>query len=174
MIFFRISAGGVTDRSSTLLLHPSRAFRVAAVLAFSFLLCLRTLAQSAESDGSQTETLRGTVVNSVTQAPIPRALVYSADNRYAVLTDGDGHFEFSVPKSASEMGGTNFAYSGPVPRVWGFGGNHTPLALMVRKPGFLDPPVEVGGAEKAASGNDISIPLLPEGIIKGRVTAAGA
>src|SRR5438270_6726803 len=157
MIFFRISAGGVTDRSATLLLHPSRAFRVAAVLAFSFLLCLRTLAQSAESDGSQTETLRGTVVNSVTQAPIPRALVYSADNRYAVLTDGDGHFEFSVPKSASETG-TNLAYSDPAARSWSFAANHAPVPLMARKPGFLDPPVEIGAKEKTASGNDISIP----------------
>jgi hypothetical protein len=173
MIFFRIRAGKVKYRRYTLLLHSSRAFRVAAVLAFSFLLCLETLAQT-ETDGSETETLRGTVVNAVTQAPIPRALVYSADNRHAVLTDGDGHFEFTVPKTASEMGGTNFVYSGPVPRVWGFGGNHIPLALMVRKPGFLDPPVEVGGAEKAASGNDISIPLIPEGIIKGRVTAGAA
>ena len=173
MIFFRISAGGVKYRSSTFLLHSSRAFHAAAVLAFSLLLCVETLAQT-ETDGSETETLRGTVVNAVTQAPIPRALVYSADNRYAVLTDGDGHFEFTVPKTASERGGTNFVYSGPVPRVWGFWGNHIPLALMVRKPGFLDPPVEVGGAEKAASGNDISIPLIPEGIIKGRVTAGAA
>jgi hypothetical protein len=174
MIFFRISAGGVTDRSSTLLLHPSRAFRVAAVLAFSFLLCLRTLAQSAESDGSQTETLRGTVVNSVTQAPIPRALVYSADNRYAVLTDGDGHFEFSVPRERPSDGGIGFMYSGPAARLWSFAANHAPLPLMVRKPGFLDPPVEIGGEEKTASGNDITLPLLPEGIIKGRVTATAA
>src|SRR5437763_16727765 len=118
MIFFRNNAGAVKQRSSALLLYSLPTFRVAAVLAFSFLLCRDVIAQAAESDGSETETLRGTVVNSVTQAPIPRALVYSADNRYAVLTDGDGHFEFSVPKSASEMGGTNFAYSGPVPRVW--------------------------------------------------------
>jgi hypothetical protein len=172
MIFFRISAGGVKYRSYTLLLHSSRAFCVAAVLAFSFLLCLETLAQT-ETDGSETETLRGTVVNAVTQAPIPRALVYSADNGYAVLTDGDGHFEFTVPKQqqSSDAGG-GFMYSGPAPRVWGFSGNHVPLALMVRKPGFLNPPLEFG-SEKAASGNDISIPLLPEGIIKGRVTATG-
>ena len=74
------------------------------MLAFSFLLCLDAIAQTAESDGSETETLRGTVVNSVTQAPIPRALVYSADNRYAVLTDGDGHFEFTVPKIGFRCG----------------------------------------------------------------------
>src|SRR5436309_16035121 len=132
MIFFRISAGGVKYRSSTLLLRSSRAFCVAAVVAFSFLLCLQAIGQSAESDGSETETLRGTVVNSVTQAPIPCALVYSADNRYAVLTDGDGHFEFTVPKSASDTG-TNFAYSDPAARSWSFAPNHAPLPLMARK-----------------------------------------
>jgi len=172
MILFRISAARVKHRTSALLLPSSRAFRVAAVLAFSFLLCRQVIAQAAESDGSESETLRGTVVNSVTQAPIPRALVYSADNRYAVLTDGDGHFEFTVPKSASETG-ANFVYSGPVPRFGSFAGNHIPLPLMVRKPGYLDPPLGFG-KEQAASGNDITIPLLPEAIIKGRVTAGGA
>ncbi|MGE5082621.1 MAG: carboxypeptidase-like regulatory domain-containing protein [Acidobacteriota bacterium] len=174
MISFRISAGEAKYRSSTLLLHSSRAFRVAAVLAFSFLLCLQTIGQTAESDGSETETLRGTVVNPVTQAPIPRALVYSADNRYTVLSDGDGHFEFTVPKSASDMRGTSFGYSGPAARFWSLAANRRPLALMARKPGYLDPPVEIGADEKTASGNDITIPLLPEGIIKGRVTATGA
>ena len=173
MIFFRNNAGAVKQRSSALLLYSLPTFRVAAVLAFSFLLCRDVIAQAAESDGSETETLRGTVVNSVTQAPIPRALVYSADNRYAVLTDGDGHFEFTVPKSASDTG-TNFAYSDPAARSWSFAANHAPVPLMARKPGFLDPPVEIGAKEKTASGNDISVPLLPEGIIKGRVTAAGA
>jgi hypothetical protein len=162
----------VKYRSSTLLLHSSRAFRVAAVLAFSLLLSLQTIAQTPENDSSETETLRGTVVNAVTQAPIPRALVYSADNRYAALTDGDGHFEFALPKQqASDAGG--FVYAGPSARNWVVRGNRMALALMARKPGFLDPPLE-GGAQKAASENDITIPLLPEGIIKGRVTAAGA
>jgi hypothetical protein len=174
MIFFRMSAGRLRRCTSALLLHSPRTFHVATVLAFCFPLCLQTIGQTAESDESQTETLRGTVVNSVTQAPIPRALVYSADNRYAALTDGDGHFEFTVPRQqqSSDAGG-GFMYSGPAPRLWGFSGNHVPLALMVRKPGFLNPPLEFG-TEKAASENDITIPLLPEGIIKGRVTAAGA
>jgi hypothetical protein len=141
-------------------------------LTFSFLLCLETIAQSAESDDSQTEALRGTVVNAITQAPIPRALVSSADNRYAALTDSDGHFEFTLPRQQpSDSGG--FVYAGPSARNWVVRGNRLALALMARKPGFLDPPAEVVG-EKAASENDITIPLLPEGIIKGRITAAGA
>lgn len=172
MIFFRISAGGVKYHRSTLQLHSSRAFRVAAVLTFSLLLCLQIVAQTAESEGPQTKVLRGTVVNAASQAPIPRALVYSADNRYAALTDADGHFEFALPKQQpSDAGG--FEYAGPSARTWEVRGNRMALALMARKPGFLNPPVE-GVGEKAASENDITIPLLPEGIIKGRVTAAGA
>ena len=172
MIFFRISAGRLKRCTSALLLHSPRTFHVAAVLAFSFLLCLENMAQSAESDDSQTEALRGTVVNAVTQAPIPRALVSSADNRYAALTDSDGHFEFALPRQQpSDSGG--FVFAGPSARNWVVRGNRMALALMARKPGFLDPPAEPVG-EKAASGNDITIPLLPEGIIKGRVTAAGA
>ena len=37
--------------------------------------------------------------------------MYSADNRYAALTDGDGHFEFMLPKQASEVV-TGSVYSG--------------------------------------------------------------
>lgn len=168
MIFFRI---GVRKREDRRIFLSLRRLCI-GVLGLNFLAVSPSVGQSAESDGSQSETLRGTVVNAVTQAPIPRALVYSADNRYAALTDGDGHFEFTVPTSASETG-TNVMYSGPAPRVWSFGGNHIPLALMARKPGFLDPPLG-DGVEKAVSENDITIPLLPEGIIKGRVTATGA
>lgn len=160
-------------RTSILLLHLPRAFRVAAVLAFSFLLCVQTVAQTAENDDSQAEsqtgTVRGTVINSVTRAPIPRALVNSADNRYAALTDGDGHFEFTVPKQVSDVG-TSFGYVGRGSRPRLFRQNHLNLFLLARKPGFLEPPMV---APETASENDIIIPLLPEGIIKGRVTATG-
>ncbi|MGZ4873256.1 MAG: hypothetical protein ACXV99_15310, partial [Candidatus Angelobacter sp.] len=97
MIFFRIGVRKREDRRIFLCLRQL----CTGVLGLALLPVSPSAGQSAESDGSQSETLRGTVVNAVTQAPIPRALVYSADNRYAVLTDGDGHFEFTVPTSAS-------------------------------------------------------------------------
>jgi hypothetical protein len=41
--------------------------------------------------------VQGTVINRVTREPIARALVYTPDNRFAVLTDDRGHFEFKFP-----------------------------------------------------------------------------
>ncbi len=64
------------------------------VAVFGALKLAMSQALSAEE---QPTTFRGTVVNSVTHAPIRRALVYSADNRFATLTDGEGHFEFAYP-----------------------------------------------------------------------------
>jgi hypothetical protein len=43
------------------------------------------------------EVVQGTVINRVTREPIARALVYTPDNRFAVLTDDRGHFEFKFP-----------------------------------------------------------------------------
>ena len=54
-------------------------------------------AQNLQPD-NQSNTVRGTVVNAVTNQPIGRALVYSPDNRYAMFTDSEGHFEFTLPK----------------------------------------------------------------------------
>src|SRR5579864_9064803 len=46
-------------------------------------------------------TIRGTVINRMTREPIGRALVYSPDNRFAQLTDEEGHFEYPIPKAAA-------------------------------------------------------------------------
>src|ERR1700739_1789742 len=61
-----------------------------------------TLAQELQSD--EQSTIHGTVINSVTHSPIARALVHSTDERFATLTDGDGHFEFTLPKPADTQG----------------------------------------------------------------------
>lgn len=165
MIFLRIRARRSENRHSLLRL---RRLCTAAV-GLAFLTGWQSVGQAADSDASN-DTVHGTVINAVTQAPIPRALVYSADNRYAALTDGDGHFEFSVPKSTADMG-TNFVYSGPSRAVYFSGGSHIPLPLMARKPGFLDLPE--GRGENVLSDKDVIIRLLPEGVIKGRVSATG-
>jgi len=57
---------------------------------------LRTSAQGRKSEKEDGYTIRGTVVNSVTKAAIGRALVNSTDNRFAKMTDDQGHFEFKV------------------------------------------------------------------------------
>jgi len=110
--------------------------------------------------------VRGTVVNAITRAPISRALVYSPDNRLATFTDGEGYFEFALPKvgNGSERGFINHhLYQGSL------------LGLMARKPGFLDDPSDRRQAE-TTSGSDltITIPLLPEALIKGRVIPSEA
>ena len=100
--------------------------------------------------------MRGTVINSVTGAPIPRALVFTSDNRFAMLTDGEGHFEFDLPKPNSGNG----VESQP--------STFSSTMLFARKPGFLDDPNGRSQTE-ATPGAEVDIPLLPEALIKGRV-----
>jgi hypothetical protein len=143
---------------------------LALVMGLVSLAAVQGQAQSSESSDSATEVIHGTVINSATQAPIPRALVQSPDGRYATLTDSDGHFEFDMPKQPSDAG-VGFTYSGSAPNAW-VSGNHIPFPLIARKPGFLDLPDQVGGPVFTAD-NDLAISLVPEGIIKGHVTSAG-
>lgn len=129
----------------------------------------QTPGQNSQADKSETETVCGTVINAVTQAPIPRALVLTADNRAAVLTDGAGHFEISLPTQDAN-GVMTFSYPGGVPRPYTQGGQT--FFLIARKPGFVD---DVGGSRPvvaASSGDALTIALTPETIIKGRITLA--
>lgn len=126
--------------------------------------------QPAESDSS----VHGTVINAVTRAPVARALVYSPDNRYATLTDGEGHFEFALPKASPEpQSGMLFSGPGPVPQPWTFGRLGIPFWFVARKPGFLDDP-DANRQAEVSSGGEITISLMPEALIKGRVTFSAA
>src|SRR5439155_3903335 len=71
------------------------------------------------------DSIHGTVVNSVTHAAIPRALVSSPDNRFATMTDDEGRFEFTFPRASSSE---DFEPDTSANR---------PIALLARKPGFL-------------------------------------
>jgi hypothetical protein len=120
------------------------------------------LAQNLQPD-NQANIVRGIVVNAVTHEPIGRALVYSPDNRYAMLSDGEGHFEFTLPKAAADNGGVTFAT-----------GNSGKLTfLMARKPGFLDEPYGTRQVE-VLPGAELRIALMPEALVKGRVTLPAA
>ncbi len=114
----------------------------------------------------QQKSVRGTVINAVTHAPIARALVYSLDNRFAMMTDIEGRFEFSLPKEDSQESG---ALAPGSYIVSSFGPANNRLGLMARKPGFLDNRRESGEIE-ASAGDEITISLMPEALIKGRVT----
>jgi hypothetical protein len=107
----------------------------------------------------QPTSIKGTVLNAITHAPIARALVYSPDNRLAALTDGEGNFSFALPKPDSN---DVTSYNGGL------------VGLTARKPGFLNDPKDRRQAETSGSEFTITIPLVPEALIKGRVISSDA
>jgi len=109
--------------------------------------------------------ISGTVISSVTHEPIGRALVMSPDERFATMTDDYGRFEFTFPQS--ESGQSSGAAAGAPGTLQG---NNRPYALIARKPGFLAEPDDTGrSAQAIQSGKDVTIPLVPEGLIVGHV-----
>ncbi len=128
--------------------------------ALIVLVCLYL--QPAPSQDSQeptaTSSLRGSVINSVTRESIAHALVSSADNRLAAFTDDQGRFEFQLPPvgSNSTSPGEGMAFY------------NVSAQLMARKPGFLDSGMSSSPPQSTA-GDDITIALVPESLIVGRV-----
>ena len=131
--------------------HLSRFALCILLFIFFFCLSARTQDESGNNAGAQSKTyeVHGTVINSVTQEPIARALVTIAgQDSSAMLTDSDGHFSFAGITT----------------------GRHV---LQVRRPGFFSPgmgryefkPITVG-----ASTGDITLSLEPAGTITGQVT----
>ncbi len=142
---------------------------LAFALAAGCALLGQSFAQGPLAD-EQSKTIHGTVINSVTRAPISRALVYSPDNRYAMFTDGEGHFEFTLPKTNNED--QSGIFGGQPHQMWSVSGVSTTVWLMARKPGYLDDPNE--SRQPPPSGGDNTITLMPEAVIKGRVVIAEA
>jgi hypothetical protein len=152
--------------------------RCAAEVVIPFLLLISAyvpVLQASPQEGSQTsqtETVRGVVINSITHEPIPRALVSSPDNRFATMTDSQGRFEFSIPRqdnNQSPLAGFNSTtvyYGTGVQTVTSFNGG---TALMARKPGFISDPAEGAQNVPPHSGQEITISLVPEALIVGRV-----
>ncbi len=118
----------------------------------------------AQSDSG---TLHGVVVNSVTHEPIDRALVTSPDNRMAALTNSDGRFEFTVAKDtdSDSNSDSNTPYgrgrSGPPYRSY---------SLMARKPGYLSDPNQQGNNLQGNGSQDLTLVLTPEAVISGTVS----
>jgi hypothetical protein len=146
----------------------------AVALSLCFAENFSTSAQERKSEKEDSYTIRGTVVNSVTHAPVGRALVYSTDNRFAKITDDQGHFEFKVPlhendqpRPSGPVAGSGFSSFGVAPQG---GITYSSIFFMARKPGYL--PLENGGpgtqVELGAS-SEVTIPLLPEALITGHV-----
>jgi hypothetical protein len=118
-------------------------------------LCVSASYACSQSPNDQSsDTISGTVVNSVTQEPIGRALVYTADERSATLTDDHGHFELTLPGAHATATGSLIRF---------------PALLQARKPGYLSEqgmqsrnPIEAGKKE-------VTLSLMPEGLIVGQV-----
>lgn len=133
-----------------------RAFRHLILVPLLLPVCvLQCHSQTAQGGSCVADTISGTVLNSVTHEPIGRALVYSADERFATLTDDHGHFELSMPEPPQS----------PEARWMG---NGQPV-LQAKKPGYL---AEQGPHGKAIIGpnpKEVTLSLVPEGLIVGQV-----
>jgi hypothetical protein len=141
-------------------------FLLIILLAVGCISAEQASAQGQQPDNGQ-RSVRGIVVNAVTHEPIGRALVYSPDNRFAMLTDSEGHFEFTLPK-ADIQSENSLTGEGQPQRIWSSGSAGSLPWLMARKPGFLDDPNQ-GSQVEASLGSERTISLMPEALIKGRV-----
>ena len=133
------------------------------LVALAVLGSICTQGASGQGQADDQRVVHGTAVNAVTHEPIGRALVYSPDNRFATLTDSEGHFEFTLPKVGTD----------PQRGSVSFGRRDGSLDwLMARKPGFLDD-ANHGTQIPASPGRELTISLLPEALIKGRIVLSG-
>ena len=167
---------------------PSSAERIApnsalgkilpAIFCFVAATAAPLAAQSTSSPLDRSDHLSGTVVNAATHEPIPRALVYSPDNRYAVMTDGRGRFEFEFPRNDAEDSRQNANVSSWV----SFNGSsrlqvanpNRPNMLMARKPGFVPRNDGEDQVQLAPEQQEITLTLTPEAKIVGHVNVPGA
>ena len=156
----------------------------AILFLLTFSLATPGIARESQSQGQgqnqnedQPKSIRGTVINSVTKSPVSRALVYSADSLYAVMTDIEGHFEFILPKKEEGETPSNngsVIYSSGSATYSSFGpmrpGRGSQMWLRARKPGFLEDEGRGGVMTTASPGVEATIAIVPEALIKGRVT----
>jgi len=139
--------------------HKVARVRLYVLIAVLFCLALATRPTFAQNNSDSSKSIvSGTIINAMTRAPVPRALVTSADSRYASLTDSSGHFEFD----ASELLEPSHSFSDTAAAAVEYRG----VWLTARKPGFLS---EGDNGKPASPGQDVTITLTPEALIVGRV-----
>jgi len=168
----RVRFGRTVPRSARVERRRTTHLLVSSVLLFASVLARQAPAQSVSSTNTKKNFIHGVVINGVTREPIGYALVFSPDNRFGTMTDDQGRFELAFPQStAGRVAGANEVYSidGAVYDI----GSYSMFGSMLkaRKPGFLesengspmanDPPV--------VQGVDVTIKLMPEALIVGRV-----
>jgi hypothetical protein len=135
-----------------------------AVLALQILAaCALRAQETGQQERIITATVRGRVLNKITNEPIARALV-THGNEYATLTNDHGQFEFKmVERLAPASPGASYVST---------------QYLEAKKPGFLEQrkaatyQYREGGATEPQS--DVTIYLLPEALIVGHVNVPGS
>jgi hypothetical protein len=176
--FFRSSAkiaamgqSALNERQDTFpstrlwIIRRFRRTRSLPAAIFALLLAVLPAPVSAQPSAEAPDTIHGTVVNSVTREPIPRALVVSPDNRFATMTDSQGRFEFTFPKAEPPKPAPEGLSEGNPAEGLQPNGSNRPGALSARKPGFLDIP-----ANLAQNAKELTLSLVPEAIIAGQVS----
>jgi hypothetical protein len=126
-------------------------------------------AAAAQSISDNTDTIRGIVINSVTQEPIARALVFSPDNRFATLSNSEGRFEFTLAKVDSVPEGGSGSTT-PVSDQIQSAIPNRPYMLMARKPSFLTDATGQAQNLQNEALKDVTLALTPESLIVGAVT----
>jgi len=111
--------------------------------------------QTAQGSDHLSDTISGTVLNSVTREPIGRALVYSADERSAAFTDEHGHFELTLVVTAD--------MSDPRARA------QIHERLQAKKPGFVTEQGRYGSIDVSPGQDNVVLLLVPEALIVGHV-----
>ncbi len=137
---------------------PRHTFHLLIViLVFSISVFGQDTATPNGSGDENKYTLSGTVVNAVTGAPVPRALVQIYVNgQKQMLTDADGRFSFSgLPEGQTGISvqKPGFFQEGTSP----FGGGWPPPAMVVM------------GADAPSA----TVKLVPESVIAGRIVSNG-
>ena len=117
---------------------------------------------------STTVVLRGRVVNKVTGEAIGRALVTTAGNEFATMTNDRGEFEFVMTQRESETN-SEVAGNGVVLRTKG--PNARKAALRAKKPGYLESRWTDERIAETSTG--VTIYLVPEAMIVGHVNVPG-
>lgn len=123
--------------------------------------------QRTAAEEEHVTTLRGRVLNSVTNQPVGHALVVMQANDLATFTDDFGQFELKIPeKQQTNDGPTTMAL---VTRSGG--------PVEVRKPGFIQPEQPTTAFVLGATSKDlpeVTLRLVPEALIVGHVDVPGS
>jgi hypothetical protein len=115
-----------------------------------------------------TEHLTGVVVSSFDGAPVARALVTSADQRFAAFTDSQGRFSFDLRRTVPAGSSPDLS---TFPQPVATAPSSVTLYLNVHKPGYVFGTLNfpLPALQPSSSEPPLTLKLVPTGVISGRV-----